>query len=167
SLKRDFQLCEELGRGRFSVVHRCYFAADGESFDCKFIYKHSPSSDPTDRHCLEMEPKIIHLLFGCPSILRLHDAYEDDDYVHIVTDLCDGGNLFERLSSGTRFFESDAAAVLMQLMAAVAYCHRLGVVHRDINEKVDVWSAGFIRMKRNWKPSAPHIIYDVRVVLIT
>ncbi|GFQ01959.1 phosphoenolpyruvate carboxylase kinase 2 [Phtheirospermum japonicum] len=132
SLKRDYQLCEELGRGRFGVVHRCYSAADGESFACKSIYKHSLSSDPTDRRCLETEPKILHLLSGCPSILRLHDAYEDDDCVHIVTDLCDGGDLFDRLSSGARFSESDAAAVLTQLMAAVAYCHRLGVAHRDI-----------------------------------
>ncbi|GFQ01568.1 serine/threonine-protein kinase pepkr2 [Phtheirospermum japonicum] len=96
-----------------------------------------------------MEPKILHLLSGCPSILHLRDAYEDDDCGHVVTDLCDGGDLFDRLSSSTRFSEFDAAAVLTQLMAAVAYYHRLGVVHMDINEKVDVWSAGVIRMKIN------------------
>ncbi|GFP89417.1 calcium-dependent protein kinase 8, partial [Phtheirospermum japonicum] len=72
--------------------------------------------------------KILHLLSGCPSILRLHDAYEDDDCVHIIIDLCDGGDLFDRLSAGARFYESVAAAVLTQLMAAIAYCHRLGVV---------------------------------------
>ncbi|GER34915.1 calcium-dependent protein kinase family protein [Striga asiatica] len=131
ALNRDYQLCQELGRGRFGVVHRCY-SADGEPFACKSIRKASLSPDPADRRCLETEPKILHLLSGCPNILRLHAAYEDDEYVHIVTDLCDGGDLFDRISSGAPFREPDAAAVLWQLMTAIAFCHRMGVAHRDI-----------------------------------
>ncbi|PIN22880.1 Ca2+/calmodulin-dependent protein kinase, EF-Hand protein superfamily [Handroanthus impetiginosus] len=125
---------EELGRGRFGVVYRCYSAAaaDSDSFACKSIYKHSISSDSTDRRCLDTEPKILHLLSGCANILRLHDVYEDDDYLHLVTDLCDGGDLFDRVSSGARFSEPDAAVILKQLMTAIAFCHRLGVAHRDI-----------------------------------
>jgi serine/threonine protein kinase len=134
SLKRDYQLFQELGRGRFGVVYRCCSAtnAAAESFACKSINKHSLSSDPTDRRCLDSEPKILQLLSGCPNILRLHDVYEDDDYLHLVTDLCDGGDLFDRVSSGARFSEPDAAGVLKQLMVAIAFCHRLGVAHRDI-----------------------------------
>ncbi|EYU19883.1 hypothetical protein ABFS82_06G078700 [Erythranthe guttata] len=132
SLKADYQLCEELGRGRFGVVHRCYSSAADTSFACKSIHKDSLSSDPTDRRCLDVEPKILHLLSGCPAILRLHDVYEDDEYLHLVTDLCDGGDLYDRLSSGIRLPEPDAASVLNQLMVAVACCHRLGVAHRDI-----------------------------------
>ncbi|KAL8480847.1 hypothetical protein ACS0TY_027389 [Phlomoides rotata] len=71
-------------------------------------------------------------LSACPNILRLHDVYEDDDYIHLITDLCDGGDLFDRITSGTRFSEPDVAAVLKQLMVAIAFCHRLGVAHRDI-----------------------------------
>ncbi|KAL8484297.1 hypothetical protein ACS0TY_026831 [Phlomoides rotata] len=71
-------------------------------------------------------------LSACPIILRLHDVYEDDDYIHLITDLCDGGDLFDRITSGTRFSEPDVAAVLKQLMVAIAFCHRLGVAHRDI-----------------------------------
>ncbi|KAI3458737.1 hypothetical protein Pfo_015400 [Paulownia fortunei] len=132
SLKTDYQFCEELGRGRFGVVHRCYSPVADESFACKSIHKHSLSSDPTDRRCLDIEPKILHLLSGCPNILRLHNVYEDDDYLHLVTDLCDGGDLYDRLSSGNRFSEPDAATILKQLMVAIACCHRLGVAHRDI-----------------------------------
>ncbi|KAL8518242.1 hypothetical protein ACS0TY_009564 [Phlomoides rotata] len=131
SLKGDYQLCEELGRGRFGVVYRCYSDAAADSFACKSIYKHS-LSDSADRRCIDTEPKILHLLSGCPNILRLHDVYEDDDYIHLITDLCDGGDLFDRITSGASFSEPDAAAVLEQLMVAIAFCHRLGVAHRDI-----------------------------------
>ncbi|KAL8539001.1 hypothetical protein ACS0TY_000850 [Phlomoides rotata] len=132
TLTTDYQLCEELGRGRFGVVHRCYSPISGESAACKSINKHSLSSDPTDRRCIEFEPKILHLLSACPNILRLHNVYEDDGYLHLVTDLCDGGDLFDRLSSGDRFSEPDAATIFKQLMVAIASCHRLGVAHRDI-----------------------------------
>ncbi|CAA0809419.1 Phosphoenolpyruvate carboxylase kinase 1 [Striga hermonthica] len=131
ALNRDYQLCQELGRGRFGVVYRCY-SADGEPFACKSIRKASLSPDPADRRCLEAEPKILHLLSACPNILRLRAAYEDEEHVHIVTDLCDGGDLFDRISAGAPFRESDAAAVLRQLMTAIAFCHRMGVAHRDI-----------------------------------
>ncbi|KAK6156210.1 hypothetical protein DH2020_010458 [Rehmannia glutinosa] len=141
-LNTDYQLCEELGRGRYGVVYRCYSRISGESFACKSIHKHSLSSDPTDRRCLDTEPKILHLLSACPNVLRLHNVYEDDDYLHLVTDLCDGGDLYDRLSSGDRFSERDAAAILKQLMVAIACCHRLGVAHRDIkpdNILFDSW----------------------------
>ena len=133
SLQQNYQLCEELGRGRFGVVYCCFSTASQShaSFACKSIYKHS-LSDATDRRCLDAEPKILRLLSACPNILRLHDVYEDDDHIHLVTDLCDGGDLFDRLSSGNRFSEPDAAAILKQLTAAIAFCHRIGVAHRDI-----------------------------------
>ncbi|KAL0321951.1 UNVERIFIED_CONTAM: Phosphoenolpyruvate carboxylase kinase [Sesamum calycinum] len=90
-----------------------------------------PVLRPADQ-LLDTEPKILRLLAGCPNILHLHGVYEDDDYLHLVTDLCDGGDLYDRLSSGDRFSETDAASILKQLMVAIACCHRLGVAHRDI-----------------------------------
>ncbi|XP_051116064.1 phosphoenolpyruvate carboxylase kinase 2-like [Andrographis paniculata] len=146
TFNRDYQLCEELGRGRFGVVHRCNSAA-GESFACKSIYKHSISSDAIDGRCIDNEVKILRLLAGGPNILAIRDVHEDDDYLHIVTDLCDGGDLFDRLSAGDRFSERDAAVVLRQLMAAVAFCHRLGVAHRDIKpENIMFDSRGRLRL---------------------
>ncbi|XP_042017253.1 phosphoenolpyruvate carboxylase kinase 1-like [Salvia splendens] len=133
TLNNDYHLCEELGRGRFGVVHRCYSpSSSSSSFACKSIAKRDLSSDPTDRRCLDVEPKILRLLSACPNVLRLHDVYDNDDYLHLVTDLCDGGDLFDRLSSSPRFSERDAARVISQLMSAVAFCHRAGVAHRDI-----------------------------------
>lgn len=136
NLRKNYRLCEELGRGRFGVVYRCFphapAAVDSDSFACKSIHKHSLSDDPDDRLCLDVEPKILHLLSGCPNILRLHSVYEDDDYLHLITDLCDGGDLYDRLSSGHLFSEPEAAAIIKQLIVAVASCHRLGIAHRDI-----------------------------------
>ncbi|XP_047327232.1 phosphoenolpyruvate carboxylase kinase 2-like [Impatiens glandulifera] len=139
SLKNEYQLCEQIGRGRFGVVYRCFDPISGQSFACKSIDK-TLLSDPIDRDCIDKEPKILHLLSssgggagnGNTNVLQIHKIYEDDHFLHIITDLCDGADLFDRLSSKRTFSESDAAFIFHQLIAAIAHCHRMGIAHRDI-----------------------------------
>nr|GLL40182.1 phosphoenolpyruvate carboxylase kinase 2-like [Ipomoea trifida] len=130
SLKSDYEVCEEIGRGKFGTVYRCYSPATSQSFACKTIQK-SLLVDPTDRECLEKEPKILHLLTGAANILRLFEIYEDEDHLHMITELCDGGDLYEILSRGP-LSEPAAAAVLRPLISAIGCCHRAGVAHRDV-----------------------------------
>nr|GLL27882.1 phosphoenolpyruvate carboxylase kinase 2-like isoform X2 [Ipomoea trifida] len=130
-LKKEYQLCEELGRGRFGTVYRCFSPATGESFACKTIDKNL-LLDPTDRECLDKEPKILQLLAGSPNILNLLEVYEGDGYLHIITDLCGGGDLYERVSTRGPLSEPSAAVIFRQLMSAVRSCHVAGIAHRDI-----------------------------------
>lgn len=32
-----------------------------------------------------------------PNIIKLYEVYEDEKYIHIVTELCTGGDLFDHL----------------------------------------------------------------------
>jgi len=43
-----------------------------------------------------------------------------------------GGELFERIVEREQYKESEAAIVMKQLFAAIAYLHSLGIVHRDL-----------------------------------
>jgi serine/threonine protein kinase len=82
-----------------------------------------------------------------PSITQLVDVFEDNEYVHIVTDLCTGGELYDSIvqhatanslncntiSRGTCCFpEVKAARLIYQLLDAVAYMHSQNIVHRDL-----------------------------------
>lgn len=131
TLKADYQLCEEIGRGRFGIVYRCFSPLTGDSYACKSIDK-TLLLDSTDRECLEKEPKILQLLSGHPNILHLFKIYEDDTYLHLISELCPSGDdLFARVSRGP-FGEAEAAALMQQLMSAISYCHHMGIAHRDI-----------------------------------
>ncbi|KAJ8562786.1 hypothetical protein K7X08_031238 [Anisodus acutangulus] len=130
SLKKDFQICEEIGRGRFGTVYRCICPLTGDSFAVKSIEKRF-LIDSTDRECLVKEPKILQHLNGNPNILHLYKVYENDDFLHMVTDLCPNNDLYERVSSGP-LPEPEAALILTQLITAINYCHHMGVAHRDI-----------------------------------
>jgi serine/threonine protein kinase len=136
SLLRNYQLQEELiGRGRFGVIRRCFNKRSGQQAACKTIRKADLLHDSIDRECLNNEIKIMEYVAGHPAVVSLHEAYEDDDFVHLVMEMCSGGDLFDRIVSRKNtvpFSEEEAATVLQKLMEAISYCHSMGIAHRDI-----------------------------------
>ena len=44
-----------------------------------------------------------------PNILKVIEVYEDEKYVHIVTEYCCGGDLFDNLVRAGSFTEAKAA----------------------------------------------------------
>ncbi|KAJ8425295.1 hypothetical protein Cgig2_018999 [Carnegiea gigantea] len=132
SFEREYQLCEEIGRGRFGVVHRCFSVSSLSSYAVKIIDKRLLSDDPTDRDCLVKEPKILHFLSPHPNIIQIHGLFDSDTHLLIVSDLCQKSTLYDRILAATTFSEPDAAAIFTQLIDAVAHCHRHFVAHRDI-----------------------------------
>ncbi|KAL8159604.1 hypothetical protein V2J09_001141 [Rumex salicifolius] len=132
SFKNDYQLCEEIGRGRFGVVYRCFSATTGDSFAVKSLDKIALLDDPIDSRCLDAEPKLLLLLSGHPNILQIHNLYDSDSHLLLVTDLCESSTLFDRLSAAAPFSEAEACSIFSQLVSALAHCHRHGVAHRDV-----------------------------------
>jgi serine/threonine protein kinase len=51
-----------------------------------------------------------------PNIIKLHEVFEDRDFMHLVTDACYGGDLFDRLTHVTRLSEREACSVMQQLL---------------------------------------------------
>ncbi|PKA52086.1 Phosphoenolpyruvate carboxylase kinase 2 [Apostasia shenzhenica] len=133
-LRKDYRIGEEIGRGRFGVVYRCYSLDSGEVFAVKSVDK-SLLADAVDRECAEREAKITQLAaVGNPHAVQIYAMYEDEEAIHMVIDLCDGGDLFDRIATGggAEMGEAEAAALVKSLMEAVAVCHRRGVAHRDL-----------------------------------
>lgn len=56
-----------------------------------------------------------------PNIVRLFDLYEDKKYYYMVTEYCDGGELFDRIQKITIFSEAAAADFMRQLLSALVY----------------------------------------------
>ncbi|KAJ1492321.1 kinase-like domain-containing protein, partial [Baffinella frigidus] len=51
---------------------------------------------------------------------------------YIVMELVTGGELFDRIVEKDHYNESEAANIFCQIMSALAYLHKNGIVHRDI-----------------------------------
>ncbi len=82
----------------------------------------------------------VALLQECdhPNIIKLIEVHEDQKYLHLITELCTGGELFDRIIEKTQsdeghFSERDAANLVRCILDAIAYCHdKKGIVHRDL-----------------------------------
>ncbi|PWZ55301.1 CDPK-related kinase 8 [Zea mays] len=79
------------------------------------------------------EVKILKALSGHSNLVKFYDACEDALNVYIIMELCEGGELLDRiLSRGGRYNEGDAKIIVEQILKVVAFCHLQGVVHRDL-----------------------------------
>lgn len=67
-----------------------------------------------------------------PNILKLYEVFEDQTTIYLVTEYCDGGELFDEIIARGSFEEKDAANVIKQLLSSIAYCHDQNVCHRDL-----------------------------------
>jgi len=67
-----------------------------------------------------------------PGIVRVYDWGEDNGAAYLAMELLEGGNLRALLDGGHRLSVSQAAALGLDIAAALAYAHSRGLVHRDI-----------------------------------
>eukprot|EP00928_Gymnodinium_smaydae_P011173 TRINITY_DN14153_c0_g2_i1.p1 TRINITY_DN14153_c0_g2~~TRINITY_DN14153_c0_g2_i1.p1 ORF type:complete len:559 (+),score=105.00 TRINITY_DN14153_c0_g2_i1:215-1891(+) len=74
----------------------------------------------------------IYLSLDHPNIARLRDVYETDTEIALVTECCEGGELYARLAKSGTYVESDAAQATRQMLRAVGYLHAHNIVHRDL-----------------------------------
>ncbi len=67
-----------------------------------------------------------------PNIVSIYDSDRDVDMAYIVMEFVDGQDLKQHLDSGRRFTLEQTAELMNELLSALDYAHRQGIVHRDI-----------------------------------
>ncbi|KAI3704894.1 hypothetical protein L1987_75123 [Smallanthus sonchifolius] len=131
NLKDGYVLGDQLGWGQFGVIRECSDKLTGEVLACKSISKNRLVTDE-DVRSIKLEIEIMTRLSGHPNVVDLKAVYEEEGYVHLVMELCAGGELFHQLEKQGRFSESEARVLFRDLIKVVRFCHDKGVVHRDL-----------------------------------
>ncbi|CAD5196067.1 unnamed protein product [Musa acuminata subsp. malaccensis] len=126
-----YELGQVLGRGEFGVTYLCTDKATGEHLACKSISKKKLRT-AVDIEDVRREVEIMRHLPAHPNIVKLKDTYEDDGAVHLVMELCEGGELFDRIVARGHYTERAAAAVTRTIIEVIQVCHKHGVMHRDL-----------------------------------
>uniref|UniRef100_A0A6N2L4T7 non-specific serine/threonine protein kinase n=1 Tax=Salix viminalis TaxID=40686 RepID=A0A6N2L4T7_SALVM len=126
-----YDLGRELGRGEFGITYLCTDLNSGDKFACKSISKKKLRTT-VDIDDVRREVEIMKHLPAHPNIVTLKASYEDDTAVHIVMELCEGGELFDRIVARGHYTERAAAAVMRTIVEVVQMCHKHGVMHRDL-----------------------------------
>jgi calcium-dependent protein kinase len=126
-----YQLGRELGRGEFGVTYLCTEIETNDQYACKSISKKKLRTQ-VDIEDVRREVEIMRHLPTHPNIVTLKDTYEDDMAVHLVMELCEGGELFDRIVARGHYTERAAAVVTKTIVEVVQMCHKHGVMHRDL-----------------------------------
>lgn len=130
-LEDRYLLGPQLGWGQFGVIRTCTDLVTSETLACKSISKDRLISSD-DLNSVKLEIEVMARLSGHPNVVDLKAVYEEEEYVHLVMELCAGGELFHRLEKHGRFSEHEAAVLFRNLIEVVMYCHEKGIIHRDL-----------------------------------
>lgn len=114
----SYELGRELGRGEFGITYLCKDRKTGQELACKSISKNKLRT-AIDIEDVRREVDIMRHLPKHPNIVTLKDTYEDDDDVHLVMELCEGGELFDRIVARGHYTERAAASVVRTAVQVV------------------------------------------------
>lgn len=67
-----------------------------------------------------------------PNIISFYEIYKDEHHFHIVTEFCEGGELFERILEKGRLSEKEAAIITLKVVSAIRHLHERNICHRDL-----------------------------------
>ncbi|KAL1814116.1 hypothetical protein ACET3Z_024181 [Daucus carota] len=130
-LQKLYTIGKKLGQGQFGTTHLCTEKATGTLYACKTIPKKKLICKE-DYEDVWREIQIMHHLSEHPNVVLIKGTYEDPLFVHIVMELCAGGELFDRIVMKGQYSEREAAKLLKTIVGVVEACHSLGVMHRDL-----------------------------------
>ncbi|KAJ1981800.1 hypothetical protein H4R35_000566 [Dimargaris xerosporica] len=131
----DYAFYHQLGSGAFGQVYlaRCLRGP------CTSMWVAIKRIDKRRLHTQELRARLtheveLHWQARHPHIAALYDYFEDTDYVYLVLEMCQQGELFKYLRKGLQrpLTEAEARIIMLPLVQAVAYLHGHGVLHRDL-----------------------------------
>jgi calcium-dependent protein kinase len=130
-LRDHYVLGKKLGQGQFGTTYLCTEKTTGTDYACKSIAKRKLLCRD-DYEDVWREIQIMHHLSEHPHVVRIKGTYEDNVFVHLVMELCGGGELFDRIVQKGQYSERQAAQLMKVIVGVVEACHSLGVMHRDL-----------------------------------
>ncbi|EPY74314.1 doublecortin kinase 2-like protein [Camelus ferus] len=128
TLLEKYKIGKVIGDGNFAVVKECMDRSTGKEFALKIIDKAKCCGK---EHLIENEVSILRRVKH-PNIIMLVEEMETATELFLVMELVKGGDLFDAITSSTKYTERDGSAMVYNLASALRYLHALSIVHRDI-----------------------------------
>jgi serine/threonine-protein kinase len=128
-----YEIRRELGRGAMGVVYEAYDPMIKRRVALKTIRADQLGGEHADdmiarfRREAQAAGRLSH-----PNIVSIYECDEDAGTWFIAMELVDGRELKDYFASDERFRSADIERIMTQILAALEYSHRRGVVHRDI-----------------------------------
>lgn len=147
-----YQASDQIGEGSFGDVFMAKVILPGgfpskasRKLAVKIFSLGSPTEDSAvnddmnaRRHASFTAEVAILASLEHPHIVRMHECFQSTENLHILLELCSGGELYANLVTRIKeagnggLPETDAQHFFRQMLWAVSYLHSRRIVHRDI-----------------------------------
>eukprot|EP00210_Caulerpa_lentillifera_P007276 g6958.t1 len=127
-----YEIGKVVGRGQFGTTR---IAVDKQHRDRKYACKSISKRKIVNQEDIDdvrREIEILRHLNGHPNVCEFRGAFEDRHNIHIVLELCTGGELFDRIVQRGHYSEKDAAECVRTMLKVVQHCHDFFIIHRDL-----------------------------------
>jgi len=131
SVHQLYKRLETVGRGAYGSVHKGIEIATGNVVALKIINLDTEDDDVGD---IQREVALLTQLRDAPNVTKYYGCYLDGPRVWIVMEYAQGGSvrtLMKACPDGI-VEEKYTVIVVREVLAALAYLHRSGIIHRDI-----------------------------------
>uniref|UniRef100_A0A8C9WTN9 Serine/threonine-protein kinase DCLK2 n=1 Tax=Scleropages formosus TaxID=113540 RepID=A0A8C9WTN9_SCLFO len=123
-----YRVGKVIGDGNFAIVKECVERSTGKEYALKIIDK---AKCVGKEHLIENEVAVLRRVKH-PNIIMLVEEVDTPTELYLVMELVKGGDLFDAITSSTKYTERDASTMVFNLASALKYLHSLNIVHRDI-----------------------------------
>ncbi|CAO3627340.1 unnamed protein product [Cunninghamella blakesleeana] len=132
-IDNDYQLLEEIGRGSYGCLFLGQSLKTNDYVAIKVLSKTGLNHQQLQLQQLEID---IQESLKHPYLLGLHRVIHEKDYIYMVMELCDQGDLFDYViqdqENNNQYDESIIKSTFLQILEGIEYMHSQGVYHRDI-----------------------------------
>jgi len=127
----NYEVRECIGKGGFASVYRAISRSTAQEVAIKMVdKKQMNASGMASRVRQEVS---IHSRLKHSAILELKSFFEDENYVYLVLELCERGELGKFLKqNATTFTEAETRVIIQQVVSGLLYLHSHGIMHRDL-----------------------------------
>jgi hypothetical protein len=120
---------EVVGIGAFGAVRFCSHRKTRKEFAVKSIPQNVAGKNSA---LLRNEVSILQQIKH-KNVVRLVDLMQDDRFIHIVMEKCQGGDLFDKIMKDrVTFGEKIVSQIIRNVLDALEYLHERHIVHRDL-----------------------------------
>lgn len=119
-----------LGSGMSGQVSTVKHRRTGVTYALKTLNIHAMGVDGLEelRREIDAMRRLDH-----PNIVKIFEIFEDRDQIHMILELCTGGELVARIMEKPNgITEGEAARHLVTMLSALSHCHENSIVHRDV-----------------------------------
>ena len=128
----NYIIMNKLGKGSFGSVYKVRHKTTGKIRAMKIINNENIiEQGQILNHDFLKEIEVLKELEH-PNIIKIIEYYIDNKNHYIITELINGGELFDSIIKFKKFNEKKAAYIMKQILSALNYLHSKGIVHRDI-----------------------------------